>query len=88
MLVPQLSLAASLVLLTTVIPIGLFVRALYIIYWHPLAKYPGPWYAASSSICVAIISLLKVEPQWMYSLVKKYGSKWNTAHKRLCVRSY
>ena len=53
--------------------IGLWL--LYNRYLHPLAKFPGPWYATSTSLSVAIISVLKIEPQWLQGLVKKYGSK-------------
>lgn len=54
---------------------ALCFRILYNTYWHPLAKFPGSWYAVSFSLSGAIISYLKVEPQWLQSLVKKYGSK-------------
>ncbi|KAK2735172.1 hypothetical protein FQN55_002262 [Onygenales sp. PD_40] len=50
------------------------VRSFYRIYWHPLAKYPGPAYAACSSIPSAIISVLRKEPQWIQHLVKQYGN--------------
>lgn len=49
-------------------------RLIYNLYFHPLAKYPGPWYAASTSLSIAVISLWKAEPQWLLSVVKKHGS--------------
>lgn len=54
---------------------ALFLRIFYNLYLHPLAKFHGPWYAASFSLCPAIISVLRIEPQWMLSLTKKFGSK-------------
>lgn len=75
MLVPQLSLSTTLVLLAVAAASGLCLRAYYNLYRHPLAKFPGPWYAASTSLVVALISVLRVEPQWLYGLAKKYGSK-------------
>ncbi|PGH07083.1 hypothetical protein AJ79_06361 [Helicocarpus griseus UAMH5409] len=49
------------------------VRCVYRIYWHPLAKFPGPAYAACFSLSSAIISVLKKEPQWIKYLAEKYG---------------
>jgi hypothetical protein len=54
---------------------AIFIRLFYNLYLHPLAKYPGPWYAATTSLSLAMVSVLKIEPQWLQSLVKKYGSK-------------
>lgn len=61
---------------------ALCVRALYSLYYHPLAKFPGPWYAVSFSLSGAVISYFKVEPQWLQSLVEKYGSKFNESLPR------
>lgn len=55
--------------------VALVLRVFYNLYLHPLAKYHGPWYAASFSLCSALISILRVEPQWMYYLTKRYGSE-------------
>lgn len=76
MIVPRLSLTSALMLLPVALFSALCLRVFYRLYWHPLAKYPGPWYAATTSLSVALISVFKVEPQWLHGLVKKYGSKW------------
>ncbi|KAF5486925.1 Cytochrome P450 monooxygenase gsfF [Colletotrichum siamense] len=53
---------------------ALLLRIIYNLYFHPLSRFQGPWYAASFSISHAIISVLKKEPQWMLSLAKHYGT--------------
>lgn len=55
---------------------AVFLRILYNLYLHPLAKFHGPWYAASFSLIPAIISVLRIEPQWLLSLTKRYGSQY------------
>ncbi|RAH76349.1 cytochrome P450 [Aspergillus japonicus CBS 114.51] len=52
---------------------GLLMRMFYNLHLHPLAKFPGPWYAASFSVVLATISVLRMEPQFLGYLVKKYG---------------
>lgn len=52
-------------------------RIIYNLYLHPLSKFHGPWYAASFSLIPAIISVLRVEPQWLLSLAKRYGSQYS-----------
>lgn len=64
----------SIVLLVAAFFTFVLFRTFYRLYWHPLAKFPGPWYCAISSLPIAIISVLRVEPQWLHGLVKKYGS--------------
>jgi hypothetical protein len=55
---------------------GLLIsRIVYMQKFHPLSKFPGPWYATSFSVFGAIISVRKQEPAFLMSLVKKYGSK-------------
>lgn len=54
---------------------GLITRIFYCQFLHPLSKFPGPWYATSFSLVGAIISVKKKEPEFLLSLVKKYGSK-------------
>ncbi|PYH81911.1 cytochrome P450 [Aspergillus uvarum CBS 121591] len=51
----------------------LLMRAIYNLYLHPLAKFPGPWYACSFSVVLATISVLRMEPQFLSYLVKIYG---------------
>jgi len=55
----------------------LFIRAFYNLYLHPLSKYPGPWYTSAFSLSGAIISVLRKEPQWLQSLVNRYGGMKN-----------
>ena len=53
----------------------LSARAIYNLYFHPLAKYRGPWYSSSFSLFSALVSVRKVEPQWLLSLTKRYGTE-------------
>lgn len=55
---------------------ALLLRVIYNLYFHPLSRFQGPWYAASFSISHAVVSVLKKEPQWMLSLAKHYGSEF------------
>jgi hypothetical protein len=66
---------ASLVLaiLATVLA-ALLSRILYMQYFHPLSKFPGPWYLTSFSLVGALISIKKKEPEYLMYLVRKYGS--------------
>lgn len=50
-------------------------RIIYCLCWHPLRHFPGPWYAACSSLPLGLASIASVEPDWLMSLVRKYGSK-------------
>ncbi|TDZ46115.1 Cytochrome P450 monooxygenase gsfF [Colletotrichum trifolii] len=72
--IPQLPASSLIVLLVIAVFVALVLRIVYNLYFHPLSRYHGPWYAASFSICSAIISLLKLEPQWMVYLSKRYGT--------------
>jgi hypothetical protein len=54
---------------------SLISRIVYMQKFHPLSKFPGPWYATSFSVFGAIISVRQQEPAFLMSLVKKYGSK-------------
>ncbi|KAL0942682.1 cytochrome P450 monooxygenase [Colletotrichum truncatum] len=56
------------------VALALTSRIIYNLYFHPLSRYHGPWYAASFSIVNAIISVIQREPQWMLSLAKRYGT--------------
>lgn len=57
------------------VAVGILIchRLIYNLFFHPVAKYHGPWYAAVSSFPLAFISVLKMEPQWLMALVKKFG---------------
>jgi hypothetical protein len=52
----------------------------YNIYFHPLAQYPGPWYAKVTSLSLATISWCKAEPQWLQAAVKRYGSEFSDGY--------
>ncbi|KAF2744728.1 cytochrome P450 [Sporormia fimetaria CBS 119925] len=43
-------------------------------YFHPLAKFRGPWYASASSLALTFISLARKEEQFFMYLVRKYGT--------------
>lgn len=63
-----------LLFLPAVILAGLLARIVYNLYFHPLAKYHGPWYARSFSLFDALISVRKVENHWLMDLTRKYGT--------------
>lgn len=52
---------------------SLAYRIIYNLYFHPLAKFGGPWYTACFSLPLAIISLFRYEIQWQRSVLQKYG---------------
>jgi len=62
----------SLVIPVTILA-AVFTRILYYQYLHPLSKFPGPWYATSFSAFLAVVSLLKKEPEFLIYLTNKYG---------------
>lgn len=49
-------------------------RIIHCLFWHPLRHFPGPWYAACSSLPLGLVSIMSKEPDWLMSLVRKYGS--------------
>lgn len=53
---------------------ALLSRIIYYQFFHPLSKFPGPWYATSFSIVGAIISVKQKEPEFFMYLMRKYGS--------------
>ncbi|KAF2658321.1 cytochrome P450 [Lophiostoma macrostomum CBS 122681] len=53
---------------------ALVSRIVYLQFFHPLSKYPGPWYATSFSVVGALISIKQKEPEFFMYLVKKYGT--------------
>lgn len=71
---PVLSVFSLLTLLSGAVVAVLAVRVFYNIYSHPLSQFPGPGYAAATSLTSAVISLRKKEPEWLHGLTKKYGS--------------
>ncbi|KAH8591657.1 cytochrome P450 [Bisporella sp. PMI_857] len=56
MIVPSLSIASAFVVVLATVVIALSYRILYNIYFHPLAKFPGLWYATSFLVSAAVIS--------------------------------
>jgi hypothetical protein len=61
--------------LLTILITAILSRILYMQKFHPLSKFPGPWYATSFSVIGAIISVKQREPEFLAYLVKKYGGK-------------
>lgn len=53
---------------------ALALRIVYNLYLHPLSGFHGPWYAASFSLCSALVSVLRFEHEWLLTLAKRYGS--------------
>lgn len=76
------SLAPSQLLWSTLALIVAFLvyRIIYNLYFDPLARFPGPWYTSSFSVFEALISVRKREPEFLQSLVKKYGSTSRAFH--------
>ncbi|KAJ8059509.1 hypothetical protein OCU04_011169 [Sclerotinia nivalis] len=66
---------ASSVLVLPIITVitSLAYRIIYNLYFHPLAKFRGPWYTACFSLPLAIISVFRYELQWQRNVMKKYG---------------
>lgn len=87
MLLSSLFDVSTLNVVITLAAIGLgvvLVRTFYNIYFHPLARFPGPWYAGATSLASGLVSVARVEPRWLMSLVKKYGSMF-TLYWFLCT---
>lgn len=49
-------------------------RIIYNLYFHPLAKFHGPWYTSCFSLPLAIMSVYRYEHQWLRNILEKYGS--------------
>ncbi|KAF7883706.1 uncharacterized protein EAF02_005626 [Botrytis sinoallii] len=73
MLLSNLDFYPTLNFLVLTVVTSIAYRIIYNLYFHPLAKFRGPWYTACFSLPLAIISLKRWEHQWVFDLVKKYG---------------
>ncbi|TLS26868.1 hypothetical protein PpBr36_04793 [Pyricularia pennisetigena] len=49
-------------------------RIIHSLYFHPLSRFHGPWYASSFSIVHALASTLQIEHEWLLQLTKRYGA--------------
>ncbi|KAF2032837.1 cytochrome P450 monooxygenase-like protein [Setomelanomma holmii] len=58
----------------TAILAAILARITYMQKFHPLSKFPGPWYATSFSVVGAVISIEQKEPEFLMYLVRKYGT--------------
>jgi hypothetical protein len=65
---PQLFLAGCVLLVAYVLGV-----AIYRLYFHPLAKYPGPFWAKLSTIPSWLHTIKQDRHIWLYSLQEKYG---------------
>lgn len=74
MIFPQASFSSILISLVVAAASFFAFQAFRRIYLHPLSKFPGPWYASATSLTSAITSILRIDPQWLLSLTKKYGT--------------
>jgi hypothetical protein len=61
--------------MVTAILTAILWRIFYMQRLHPLANFPGPWWATSFSVVGATISVMHKEPEFLMYLVKRYGSK-------------
>jgi hypothetical protein len=68
---PSLSQLGALV--PIVILAAITYRIVHTQFFHPLSAFPGPWYASSFSLTMALISLTKREPEYLMYLIHKYG---------------
>ncbi|KAG9206154.1 hypothetical protein G6514_004876 [Epicoccum nigrum] len=69
---PSLSQFGALV--PMVVLAALAFRIVHTQFFHPLSAFPGPWYASSFSLTMALVSLTKREPEYLMYLIHQYGS--------------
>ncbi|ETN41942.1 uncharacterized protein HMPREF1541_03881 [Cyphellophora europaea CBS 101466] len=60
-------------LLIASVPVWIIADGLYSLFWHPLRKYPGPWYCAVSRLPIAYKNASGRYYKWADGLHKKYG---------------
>ncbi|KAF7914933.1 hypothetical protein EAE99_010354 [Botrytis elliptica] len=73
MLLSNINIYPTLNFLVLTIVTSIAYRIIYNLYFHPLAKFRGPWYSSCFSLPLAIISIKRWEHQWVDGLIKKYG---------------
>ncbi|TLS22076.1 uncharacterized protein PpBr36_09391 [Pyricularia pennisetigena] len=49
------------------------IRSIYNIWFHPLSKYPGPWYAATTNLVYFAADLTGHREDWIVNLHQKHG---------------
>jgi hypothetical protein len=52
-------------------------RIIYTQFFHPLSGFNGPWYATSSSMFLAVASVISREPDYFMWLMRKYGREFS-----------
>ncbi|KAH8838541.1 hypothetical protein MCOR27_008396 [Pyricularia oryzae] len=63
------------------------IRAIYNIWFHPLSKYPGPWYAATTNLVYYIADITGYRERWILRQHQKYGEVVRTGPIRLSYTS-
>ncbi|KAF7314170.1 hypothetical protein MKEN_00889200 [Mycena kentingensis (nom. inval.)] len=59
--------------LPVLLVVAFVVRAIYLLYWHPLSTIPGPWYAAVSSLWITTHVLRLEQCKTIDALFQTYG---------------
>ncbi|KAI6360834.1 hypothetical protein MCOR25_006636 [Pyricularia grisea] len=59
------------------------IRSVYNIWFHPLSKYPGPWYAATTNLVYYIGDMSGRREHWILKQHEKYGEIVRTGPTRL-----